>query len=338
MKTILVVGGAGYIGSHMLKALHASGYQPLTLDNLSTGFADAVQYGEICVGSLGDRKLLDWLFSKNKIDAVMHFAAYSQVGESMREPAKYYRNNVAYTQVLLDAMVDHGIKHLVFSSTAAVYGDPVADLIDEQHPKHPINPYGRSKWMIEQILRDYDEAYGLRSISLRYFNAAGADPDGMLGERHDPETHLIPLVLQAGLGEREAITVFGDDYPTEDGTCIRDYIHIEDLCAAHLLALNALLDGATTDAYNLGNGNGFSVRNIIDIAEQVLGRPIPVIQGERRAGDPPVLVADARKARAQLGWEPRHTDIGNIITHAARWEERKIENTRAALMPKSRAC
>lgn len=323
MKTILVAGGAGYIGSHMVKALALAGYRPITLDNLSTGFADAVQYGELVSGSMGDRTLLDRLFSETKIDAVMHFAAYSQVGESVSDPARYYRNNVAHTQILLDAMLSHNIRHLVFSSTAAVYGNPRQVPLDEAHPKDPINPYGRTKWMIEQMLADYDAAYGLRSIALRYFNAAGADADAELGERHDPETHLIPLVLQAGLGKRDAITIFGEDYDTRDGTCIRDYIHIEDLCAAHLLALLNLLEGRSSAAYNLGNGNGFSVREVIEVAERVLQRSIPVLIGERRAGDPSILVADAAMARRELGWNPRHTDLEMIIQHAASWEMKK---------------
>jgi UDP-glucose 4-epimerase len=320
MQIILVVGGAGYIGSHMVKTLAEAGYLPLTLDNLSTGFPDAVSRGELVIGSMADRELLGLLFRRQKIAAVMHFAAYSQVGESMREPGKYYRNNVAATQALLDAMVDHGVKNLVFSSTAAVYGNPLYTPIDESHPKAPINPYGRSKWMVEQMLADYNAACGLRSIALRYFNAAGADPDGRLGERHAPETHLIPLVLQAGLGKRDAVTVFGSDYDTADGTCIRDYIHIEDLCSAHLLALQALLGGAASAAYNLGNGEGFSVNEVIRIAERVLQRPIPVIRGERRAGDPSVLVANARRARKELGWTPRHPELDRIIGHAAAWE------------------
>jgi UDP-glucose 4-epimerase len=320
MQTILVVGGAGYIGSHMVKALAQAGYATLTLDNLSTGFADAVPHGELVIGTMADRNLLDFLFHRHKIEAVMHFAACSQVSESTNDPARYYRNNVAATQVLLDAMVAHDVRHLVFSSTAAVYGNPQYLPLDEAHPKTPINPYGRSKWMVEQMLADYDAAYGLNSIALRYFNAAGADPDGRLGERHDPETHLIPLVLQAGLGRRDVITVFGTDYDTADGTCIRDYIHIEDICSAHLLALQTLLDGTASNVYNLGNGAGFSVNEVIRVADHVLQRPIPVMHGERRAGDPSVLVADAQRAREALGWIPRYPDLERIIRHAAAWE------------------
>jgi UDP-glucose 4-epimerase len=320
MKNILVVGGAGYIGSHMVKALLGAGYRPVVLDNLSTGFADAVHDAELIVGSMADSELLNLLFRRHRFDAVMHFAAFSRVGESMREPDRYYRNNVAATQVLLDAMVGHGVGQLVFSSTAAVYGNPLSVPIDEDHPLVPINPYGRSKWVVEQMLGGYRAAYGLRSIALRYFNAAGADPEGWLGERHEPETHLIPLVLRAGLGRHTAITVFGTDYDTADGTCVRDYIHIEDLCSAHLLALRALVGGADSNVYNLGNGAGFSVGDVIRVAGDVLERPVPFVHGTRRPGDPAVLVADARRAQTELGWRPRFPELETIIRHAARWE------------------
>ena len=237
MKKIMVVGGAGYIGSHMVKMLKKNDYIPVVLDDFSTGFSDAVSATHVIEGSMADRHLLDSVFSLEKIDAVMHFASFSQVGESVVKPDEYYQNNFCNTLTLLDAMVTHGINNFIFSSTAAIFGHPQSNLIDETHPKLAINPYGRSKWMVEQALTDYDKAFGLKSIALRYFNAAGADPEGELGERHDPETHLIPLVLQAALGERDAITIFGDNYDTADGTCVRDYIHIEDLCSAHLLAL-----------------------------------------------------------------------------------------------------
>lgn len=322
MKKILVVGGAGYIGSHMVKTLARNGLEPITLDNLSTGFADAVHHGELIVGSMADRGLLDELFRQNEISAVMHFAAFSQVGESMRDPARYYRNNVCHTQVLLDAMVHAGVDQLVFSSTAAVYGNPVYTPIDELHPTQPINPYGKSKLMIEQMLSDYESAYGLRSIALRYFNAAGADSDCELGERHDPETHLVPLVLQAGLGKRDAITVFGTDYDTHDGSCVRDYIHIEDLCSAHLAALRRLQKGGKSDVFNLGNGAGFSVLEVIRVAADVLGNRIPVQPGQRRPGDPPVLVAEANRARTELNWQPVHTDLHEIVRTASDWENR----------------
>jgi UDP-glucose 4-epimerase len=329
MKTVLVVGGAGYIGSHMVKMLAMNNFNPVVLDNYSTGFADAVRYGQAVEGSMADRKLLDRLFSEQTIDAVMHFASFSQVGESVTKPDDYYRNNFSHTLTLLDAMVAHNVKPFIFSSTAAIFGNPLSDRIDESHPKMAINPYGRSKWMVEQALGDYDAAFGLKSIALRYFNAAGADSEGELGERHDPETHLIPLVLQAALGERAAITVFGNDYDTTDGTCIRDYIHIEDLCSAHMLALNALLDGADSNVYNLGNGNGFSVSEVIQAVEEQLGWSVPTEIGARRAGDPAILVADASKARRELGWQPRHTDLRQIIQHAADWELHKQSLKRA---------
>lgn len=338
MHTILVVGGAGYIGSHMVKALALAGYRPLVLDNLTTGFADAVRGAELIVGSMADRELLRFLFQRHAFAAVMHFAAYSQVGESMREPGRYYRNNVGATHVLLDAMIESGVYRLVFSSTAAVYGAPQTIPIREDHPLAPINPYGRSKQMVEQMLADYDARHGLRSITLRYFNAAGADPQGSLGERHEPETHLIPLVLQAGLGRRPPVTVFGSDYATPDGTCVRDYIHVEDLCSAHLLALEALLGGGASEVYNLGNGAGFSVDQVIRVAGEVLRRPIPVDHGPRRAGDPAVLVADARRARTHLGWRPRRTDLAQIIGDAAKWEARRAAAARPSVPAGAAAC
>jgi len=278
---VLVVGGAGYIGSHMVKLLGGKGCDVTVLDNLSSGHADAVLAGRLVEGDLADVAMLDELFADNAFDVVMHFASSILVGESVTDPAKYYRNNVTNTQNLLDAMVKHEVKHFIFSSTAAIFGEPEYCPIDEKHPKAPINPYGRSKWMVEQILEDYDRAYGLKSICLRYFNAAGADPEGALGERHDPETHLIPLVLQAASGKRDAITVFGRDYDTEDGTCIRDYIHVNDLCDAHWLAIGKLLSDGESGRFNLGNGNGFSVQQVIDVCRQVTGKEITVIEGAR---------------------------------------------------------
>ncbi len=313
---ILVVGGAGYIGSHMVKYLSRRGHAVTVLDDLSTGHRDAVIGAELVVGSLADRALLDQLLSQGGFDGVMHFAASSLVGESVADPAKYYRNNVAGTQNLLDAMREHGPQCFIFSSTAAIFGNPVSELIDEEHPKAPINPYGRSKLMVEQMLADYDAAYGLRSSCLRYFNAAGADPEGELGERHDPETHLIPLVLQAASGRRSHISIFGDDYDTPDGTCIRDYIHVEDLCEAHMLALQRLLEGGASRAYNLGNGNGFSVAQVIEAARAVTGQPIPAEKAPRRPGDPPRLVAASARAREELGWTPRFDALETIIEHA----------------------
>lgn len=321
MKNILVVGGAGYIGSHMVKMLLAAGHHVVTLDNLSGGYEDAVLGGDFVFCDIANRLSLDRLFTRYHFDGVMHFASFIQVGESVRKPGKYYQNNVAATLNLLDAMVAYEVKSFIFSSTAAIFGEPQYVPIDEQHPKQPINPYGLSKWMIEQILGDYDRAYGLKSVCLRYFNAAGADPDGELGERHNPETHLIPLVLQAASGRRDAITVYGQDYETPDGTCLRDYIHINDLCQAHLLALEQLLNGADSAAYNLGNGAGFSVKEIIDIAEEVTGKKIPVLMGKRRAGDSARLVADSKQAQKILGWQPQYADLATIIAHAWQWEK-----------------
>jgi len=320
MKTILVVGGAGYIGSHMVKMLLAAGYYVVTLDNLSGGYRDAVLGGDFVFGDSADRNGLDRLFTGYAFDGVMHFASFIQVGESVQNPSKYYQNNVAATLTLLDAIVDHRVNACIFSSSAAIYGEPQYVPLDEQHPKQPMNPYGLSKWIIEQILTDYDQAYGLKSVCLRYFNAAGADPDGQLGERHLPESHLIPLVLQAASGQRESITVYGQDYDTPDGTCIRDYIHINDLCQAHLLALERLLTGAESAAYNLGNGAGFSVKQVIDVAKEITGQPIPVIMGQRRAGDPARLVADSKLAQTELGWQPQYADLTTIVAHAWQWE------------------
>lgn len=326
---ILVIGGAGYIGSHMVKQLARAGHSVVVLDNLTTGFPELARHGELVVGDLADSVLLGRLFTEHRFDGVMHFAAASLVGESMADPGKYYRNNVANTVNLLEAMVRHGVKHFIFSSTAATFGEPEYVPIDEAHPQRPINPYGASKLMVERILRDYHAAHGLNSVSLRYFNACGADPEGELGECHDPETHLIPLVLQAASGRREAITVFGRDYATEDGTCIRDYIHVDDLCSAHALALDALVQGHKKGAlaYNLGNGQGYSVQQVVEVARRVVaedGCQLKVEEGCRRPGDPAVLVADAALAKRELGWEPRYTDLETIIRHAWAWERRHI--------------
>jgi UDP-glucose 4-epimerase len=324
---ILVVGGAGYIGSHMVKLLGREGFEVTTLDNFSTGYRDAVTWGELIEGDMADGPMLHDLFARNHFDGVMHFAAYIQVGESVQHPAKYYRNNIANTQNLLDAMVAHDVRSFIFSSTAAIFGEPQRVPIDETHPRKPINPYGRTKWFVEQMLKDYDTAYGLKSVCLRYFNAAGADPDGELGERHDPETHLIPLVLQAASQRRPHITVFGDDYDTPDGTCIRDYIHVDDLCDVHLLALQKLWQGGRSDAFNLGNGNGFSVKAVIESARRVTSQEIPVVYGERRSGDPARLVADATRAQQELGWQPCLANLAVIIEHAWQWERRVVSRT-----------
>ncbi len=318
---VLVVGGAGYIGSHMVKLLGKQGCQVTVFDNLSFGHADAVLFGDLIVGDLADTEALEQLFTTQSFDVVMHFASSILVGESVVDPAKYYRNNFANTQNLLDVMVKHDVKHFIFSSTAAIFGEPQYTPIDEQHPKQPINPYGRSKWMVEQMLEDYDRAYGLKSTCLRYFNACGADPDGELGERHDPETHLIPLVLQVASGKRESITVFGKNYNTKDGTCIRDYIHIVDLCQAHWLAIQQLLRYNNSKRYNLGNGVGFSVQQVIDVCKKVTGKHITAIDGDRREGDPDVLVADAKLIQKELGWEPQYPNLDVIVEHAWGWEK-----------------
>ncbi len=321
---VLVVGGAGYIGSHMVKLLLDVGQEVVALDNLEAGHRDAVLDGTFVQGDVADSALLDELFRRHRFDGVMHFASHIQVGESTRLPGKYYRNNVSNTLGLLDAMVTHEVNHFIFSSTAAIFGEPSYVPIDEAHPRHPINPYGRSKWMVEEVLADYERAHGLQSVCLRYFNAAGAHPSGVLGERHEPETHLIPLVLRAASGRQDAIKVFGTDYDTPDGTCIRDYIHVVDLCDAHLLALQRLVEGRGSDRFNLGNGNGFSVREVIDAARRVTGRRVRVIEEGRRQGDPARLVAESSRARQQLGWRPRFADLETIISHAWSWEKRVL--------------
>lgn len=324
--SFLVVGGAGYIGSHMVKQLANAGHSVVVLDNLKTGFRDLARYGELIVGDLADTGLLERLFSERHFDGVMHFAAASLVGESMQNPGKYYRNNVVNTLNLLEVMVRHDVKNFIFSSTAATFGEPEYIPIDEAHPQRPINPYGASKLMIERILQDFYAAHGLNSVALRYFNACGADPEGEIGECHDPETHLIPLILQAASGRRDSITVFGRDYATEDGTCIRDYIHIEDLCSAHALALEALASGDKQGAlaYNLGNGQGYSVQEVIDVVKSVVANDqceLVVEEGARRAGDPARLVADATLARKELHWQPQFAPLETIVQHAWAWEK-----------------
>jgi len=319
MKNILVLGGAGYIGSHMCKYLANNGYNPIAFDNLVYGHRQAVKYGPLIEGSISDSKLIMHVFSEYQIAAVIHFAAFCYVGESVTEPARYYRNNVANTLNLLEAMVEKNVNSFIFSSSCATYGEPVEIPITEQHLQNPINPYGRTKLMVEQILDDFKDAYGLESVCLRYFNAAGADPDGELGEDHEPETHLIPLALQTALGQRAAINIFGDDYPTKDGTCIRDYIHINDLAQAHFLALERILKGLPGGKYNLGNGNGFSVKEVIEIARNVTGRSIPSKIVERRPGDPAILVSSSEKAINELGWKPQFPNLDTIIETAWKW-------------------
>jgi len=318
---ILVCGGAGYIGSHMARWLALRGTRVTVLDNLSTGHREAVQWGDLVEADVLDPSSLEHAFSGRRFDAVMHFCARSLVGESMAEPYAYYANNVTGTLNLLDVMRRHGVTRLVFSSTAAVFGQPVADRIDEEHPRQPINPYGASKLMVERILADAASAYGLGSVALRYFNAAGASPDASIGESHQPETHLIPNVLRAALGTGPALKVFGDDYPTPDGTCVRDYVHVDDLAQAHELALAYLDANPGAHAFNLGNGQGFSVREVIAAAAAVSGRPIAHAIEPRRPGDPSVLVASSTKAREQLGWRPVHTRLEPIIESALRWHQ-----------------
>ncbi|MEH2394714.1 MAG: UDP-glucose 4-epimerase GalE [Nostoc sp.] len=324
--TILVTGGAGYIGSHTVLALKQAGYNVVILDNLVYGHRDLVErvlQVELIVGDTGDRALLDHLFKTRDIAAVMHFSAYAYVGESVTDPAKYYRNNVVGTLTLLEAMLTASVKKFVFSSTCATYGVPEFVPIPETHPQNPINPYGATKLMVERILSDFDVAYGFQSVRFRYFNAAGANPSGLLGEDHNPETHLIPLVLMTALGKRESISIFGIDYPTPDGTCIRDYIHVNDLADAHILGLEYLLKGGDSEVFNLGNGSGFSVREVIAAAEQVTGISIPVEERDRRPGDPPILIGTSEKARTILGWQPQYLSIKDIVAHAWQWHQKR---------------
>lgn len=326
MKSILIVGGAGYIGSHMVWLLGQLGKKIIVLDNLSSGHEDAVLYGSFVKGDLADRHLLDEIFSKNHIEAVIHFASSIQVGESVTNPSKYYNNNLINGINLIDTMIKYGVDKLIFSSTAAIFGNPEYTPIDEAHPKNPINPYGKTKLIFETILADYDRAYGLKSVCLRYFNAAGNHPDGILGERHDPETHLIPIVIQTAIGIRNEVNIYGTDYDTPDGTCIRDYIHVLDLAEAHWLALNHLLQGGLSDSFNLGNGNGYSVSEVIDSVAEVTNSNFKVTYSNRRDGDPAVLVANSEKIKKNLGWSPKHTKLSDIIQHAWLWHSKASAN------------
>ena len=319
---ILIAGGAGYIGSHVNKALHGKGYSTLVVDNLSFGHSEHVKWGEFLQGDIGDAAFLDHVFDEYHIDAVMHFAAFAYVGESVADPGKYYRNNVSNTLTLLNVMKEKGVGHFIFSSTCSTYGVPLQVPITEEHRQCPINPYGESKLMVEKIMRDFGAAYGLKSIALRYFNAAGADSEAEIGEWHEPETHLIPLVLDAALGRREDISIFGTDYDTPDGTCIRDYIHVSDIADAHILALEHLLSGGDSDAFNLGNGNGFSVREVIEMARKVTGCKIKATESARREGDPPVLIGSAAKAARCLKWTPVCRDLESIIGTAWAWHKK----------------
>jgi UDP-arabinose 4-epimerase len=322
-NVVLVAGGAGYVGSHACKALAKSGYLPITYDDLSSGHEWAVKWGPLERGSILDRSRLDEVIARYRPASVMHFAAFSSVGESVTDPGKYYLNNVQGSLTLVEATRENGIGQFVFSSTCATYGAPDQVPIVETASQRPINPYGASKLMVERILADYQTAYGLRSIALRYFNAAGADPEGEIGEDHDPETHLIPLVLDAASGRRSHVTIFGTDYDTRDGTCVRDYVHVSDLASAHVKAIASLERGATSDVYNLGNGRGFSVREVVDATERISGRHVPIRLGERRAGDPAELICNAQRAREQLRWQPEIPDLDEIIRTSWTWHQRR---------------
>ena len=316
---ILVTGGAGYIGSHTVKLLLENGYEVVIYDSLELGHPEAVLGGILVEGDLLDRERLRKTFEGYPIDAVIHFAAYASVGDSVANPRKYFRNNIRGGLNLVNAMCDYGVDKIIFSSSAATYGEPMSIPIPEDHPQNPTNPYGESKLMFERILKWYDVAYGTRSVSLRYFNAAGAEPGGQIGEDHEPEQHLIPIVLQTALGQRESVKVFGTDWDTPDGSCVRDYIHVTDLADAHLLSLRALENGALTTAYNLGNGDGQSVKQVIEVASEVVGKELPWESAPRRPGDPARLVASSEKLKKELGWKPQYPELHKIIETAWSW-------------------
>ncbi|HEV2500455.1 MAG TPA: UDP-glucose 4-epimerase GalE [Terriglobia bacterium] len=316
---ILVTGGAGYIGSHTAKALAWKGFEPVTLDDLSAGQRDAVRWGELVEGDFGSREILRGIFARHKIEAVFHFAASASVGESVRDPRSFYHNNVTNTLTLLDAMLDAGVKTMIFSSSAATYGNPERVPMPEDHRQLPINPYGETKLAIEQALRWYGAAYGLRWVAFRYFNAAGADPEGEIGERHNPEEHLIPRIIQAVLGQIPEVQIYGVDYPTPDGTALRDYIHVSDLADAHVLGLEYLQKSGESAAFNLGTSKGHSVREVIQTVEKVSGRKVPFSEAPRRVGDPPALVADGSKAMRAFGWQPQYPDLETIVQTAWKW-------------------
>ena len=319
---ILVLGGAGYIGSHTVYELIDAGHEVVVADNLLTGFREAVHpQATFYEGDIRDKKFLDTLFEKEKIDGVIHFAASSQVGESMVNPLKYYNNNLCGTETLLESMVAHGVDKIVFSSTAATYGEPERIPIAESDRTEPTNCYGETKLAMEKMFRWTAQAHTLRFVSLRYFNACGAHPNGKIGEAHNPETHLIPLILQVPNGKREAISVFGTDYETKDGTCVRDYIHVNDLAQAHILAMEYLADGGKSDIFNLGNGVGFTVKEVVETARKVTGHPIPMKEEPRRAGDPSTLIASSEKAKAVLGWKPKYDDLETIVSTAWKWHQ-----------------
>lgn len=317
---VLVTGGAGYIGSHCSRYFNEKGIETVILDNLCEGHREATLGSRLIVGDCGDGQLLDRIFSEEPYDAVIHFAAFTSVGESVAEPRKYFRNNVGNMMTLMDAAVDHGIGYFVFSSSAAVFGEPEEIPIREDHPQRPINPYGETKMIGERMLADYERAYGLHSCSFRYFNAAGDSSDSLIGESHDPETHLIPLVIRAALGKRPPLQVFGGDYDTRDGSCIRDYVHVEDLASAHYLGLRYIMEHNVSEQFNLGSENGFTVLEVIRAFEKVAGIPVPYAMVGRRAGDPAVLVAGNEKAKTLLGWTPEKSRLETILADAYQWE------------------
>ncbi|WP_308575317.1 UDP-glucose 4-epimerase GalE [uncultured Methanosphaera sp.] len=319
---ILIVGGAGYIGSHVNKALNEAGYETIILDNLSYGHKESIKWGTFVKCNLADVNKVDEIFTKYDITAVMHFSSFIDVGESVTNPEKYYYNNVVNTMNLLHVMLKHDVKKFIFSSTCATYGIPQKIPLVEDHPQNPINPYGMTKLMVEKILHDYDEAYGLKSVILRYFNASGADKTAEIGEWHNPETHLIPLILDAALGKREDIKIFGTDYDTPDGTCIRDYIHVTDLADAHIRSLKYLEDNNESNQFNLGNGLGFSVREVIESVKNVTGRDFKVTETTRREGDPAILIGSSEKANKILGWNPQYTNIDQIVETAWKWHQK----------------
>ena len=319
---ILIVGGAGYIGSHVNKVLNERGYETIILDNLSYGHEESVKWGTLCKCDLANINEVDDIFTKYDINAVMHFSSFIDVGESVRNPEKYYNNNVVNTMNLLNVMLKHDVKKFIFSSTCATYGIPQKIPLTENHPQNPINPYGWTKLMVERILKDYDTAYGLKSVILRYFNASGADESGIIGEWHNPETHLIPLILDAAMGKREDIKIFGTDYDTPDGTCIRDYIHVTDLADAHILSLEYLNKNNQSNQFNLGNGQGFSVREVIESVKRVTVRNFNVTQTQRREGDPAILIGSSKKAKDTLGWDPQYVNIDKIIETAWNWHQK----------------
>lgn len=323
MDTILVTGGAGYIGSHVVRELALSGYHPVVLDHLGEGHREAVVAGDFVLGNLSDESVLDSLFSQHAVDGVMHFASRCYVGESVENPQLYYEENVLGALTLFRVMKRHGVSRFVLSSSCAVYGSPRHIPIDEEHPRNPVNPYGETKYFVERVLSDYDQAYGFPFTALRYFNAAGASLDGKIGESHDPETHLIPLVLRVAKGEAAEVTVYGDDYATRDGTCVRDYVHVLDLASAHIAAYEWLKQGKASDSFNLGTGYGYTVKEMVSAAERVTGRKVASRVAERRSGDPPELVADASKAAILLGWTPRYSELETIVETAWRWEQNR---------------